>query len=115
MYILLVEDNPTDSHFMQRILLQNQHEVMTFDKATNALECAQKRQPDVLITDYHLAQSANGLQLAAEIRRLYLRCVIIVVSASIGLVQARQGIHIGIDDLVEKPIRGDQSMKSTPG
>ena len=104
MYIICVEDNPTDLEYATHVLRQAGHEVITFSKATDALLCAQQRSPDALLTDFRLERSASGLSLASSVRKLFPRCVILLMSSHMTLDMAVDAMHSGLDDILPKPL-----------
>jgi len=77
--VLVVDDEPSITSTLSLILESYGFEVKSANSGPEALEIAQSFGPDALITDYAMPDM-NGLELAAELIKLFPGCRIIVFS-----------------------------------
>ncbi len=70
--ILLVEDDPDIAELLELFLKGEGHRVTTEKDGADALAHFERAalKPDIILSDYNLPNDLNGLQLAAEARRL---------------------------------------------
>jgi len=67
--ILIVEDSPTWQELLRQILDGDDYEVLPIvETAAGAIAATQQHKPDVIIMDGTLADEADGLEVAANIR-----------------------------------------------
>ena len=109
MYIVIVEDNPTDAQWITQVLQSQAHEVVTCGTAAEGWTVIQGREPDVVVMDYRLPDAA-GWQLARRIRESYPRFTIIATSAYLDVGAVIDGFRLGIDDVLLKPIKSEDLL-----
>jgi DNA-binding response OmpR family regulator len=68
--ILLVEDEPRERAILYKWFLQRGYEVQVAATAGAAIVLGQTFQPHVLLTDWTLQDSSNGLDVAVALRAL---------------------------------------------
>lgn len=107
--LLLVEDSPVATIVLKRIF-DSAPEIQVVGTARNGLEALlliPKLQPDVICTDFHMAQM-NGLEFTQEVMKKYPR-PILVISASVQADDTHnvfQLLKAGALDVFPKPIGG---------
>ncbi|MGL5065809.1 MAG: chemotaxis-specific protein-glutamate methyltransferase CheB [Microcoleus sp.] len=107
--LLLVEDSPVATLVLKRIF-NAAPEIQVVGTARNGLEALElipKLQPDVICTDFHMAEM-NGLEFTQEVMKKYPR-PILVISASVQASDTQnvfQLLKAGALDVVPKPIGG---------
>jgi len=95
--ILMVDDNPTVRHYL-RAILEQQYSWQICSEATNGREALQKAQdsaPDVILLDFRMPD-LNGLDVAREIRRLWPRIPILLISIHMSNQLAAAAKAVGI-------------------
>ena len=80
MRFVYVEDEPEVQRQTLSWLRYERHEVTVFENAIDALNHVRGDEPEVLLCDYRLEGSPNGLVLAGQVRQLYPACTIVMVS-----------------------------------
>jgi len=70
--ILIVEDDPDIRHLLEMFLIEEGHAVAAANCGESALRIASAAimKPDIVIVDYNLSNSTNGLQVVAQLRKL---------------------------------------------
>jgi len=104
MHILYVEDNLKIQAQTTKYLHSQGHLVSAFNNAPDALHFARTESFDVLLCDYKLESSPNGLTLAAQIRNLYLACPIVMISNYATVDDLSRGYEIDVDAYLKSPI-----------
>ncbi len=100
--VLVVEDEPKLSGFIQRGLSEREYTVDVAPSGEAGLELAGKRQYDLVILDVVLP-GASGFDVCAQLRRASLDLPILMLSAR-GMVDDRvRGLNAGADDYLTKP------------
>ena len=104
--ILLVEDDTLFSDAVQRYLrtiVGEQCEVLQLSDSHAALMLLDQRNVRLVITDYHLLASMNGLKLAAEIRRRAPATRIALITAYATDEVHHAAAEAGVDYYLPKP------------
>jgi two-component system chemotaxis response regulator CheB len=107
--LLLVEDSPVATIVLKRIF-DAAPEIKVVGTARNGLEALElipQLQPDVICTDFHMAQM-NGLEFTQEVMKKYPR-PILVISASVQAEDTQnvfQLLKAGALDVFPKPLGG---------
>ncbi len=104
MHILYVEDDPNIQTQTAKLLRREGHEVTTFTDVPHALDFARKTQPDLLLCDYKLDGSVNGLVLAKQVRQIYPACTIVMISAYTTRENVIDAMELDVDTYVIRPI-----------
>jgi DNA-binding NtrC family response regulator len=79
-YILLVDDEQNIRVTLSAILRMHGHEVAVADNGDAALELAQEREPEILVSDVFMPGGLNGIHLAILIKTQYPHCKILLIS-----------------------------------
>ncbi len=65
-HILVVDDSPTERHFISKLLEQNGHKVSTADSGEEGVEAAKEIHPDLILMDI-VMPGMNGFQATRQI------------------------------------------------
>jgi DNA-binding response OmpR family regulator len=104
MHILYVEDDLTIQAQTAKFLRSQSHLVTTFTNAPDALKFARTKPFDVLLCDFRLENSPDGLMLAEQIRGLLPWCPIVMVSSFATLDDMSRGFDVEVDAYLKRPI-----------
>jgi two-component system cell cycle response regulator len=104
MHILFVEDDPRLQRETARFLEAHQHEVTVCSNVPEGLAYAEQHEPDLLLCDYRLEGSPNGLVLAKQVRNLYKDCVIVMISAYAETDNVIEALLLDLDHYIRRPI-----------
>lgn len=99
--ILIVEDDPYISHFLQMSFEQEGYRMITTTKGHEALNLFYSHQPDIVMLDLGLPD-IDGLDVIEEIRKISTK-PIIVVSARLEEQEKIKALDLGANDYVVKP------------
>src|SRR5258708_36777222 len=102
MLVVIVDDNETSQNFAAKILRYHLIDVMSFCNSIEALNYLTIHEPDAVLIDYVLPGGPNGLKLAAQVRRLYPACIIVMISAFAQIENVVEAMRIGCDDFLFK-------------
>ena len=105
--LLYVEDDDEARDQLSRFLGRRCGELITASSGMLGLEAFQSRRPHLVVTDIQMPKM-DGLEMAAEIRRLDPNVPIIVVTAFEQTDYLMRSIDIGIDKYVTKPVNPDR-------
>lgn len=109
--ILLVDDDELILKVIQRILSKEGYIVKTAINGKEALELIEREKYDLLITDLMMPYS-NGFEVISRFKQHpNAEGVPIIVISSVGTENAvREGLSIGADDYLRKPIMPDELL-----
>ncbi|MES2689219.1 MAG: response regulator [Bacteroidota bacterium] len=109
--ILLVDDDELILKVINRILSKEGYIVQTAANGKEALEFIEKEKYDLLITDLMMPYS-NGFEVISRFKQHpNAEGVPIIVISSVGTENAvREGLSIGADDYLRKPIMPDELL-----
>ena len=99
--ILIVEDDPYISHFLNMSLQQEGYQMIMTSKGQEAMKLFYQHHPDIIILDLGLP-NMDGLDIIKEIRD-YSSVPIIVVSARLEEQEKIKALDLGANDYVVKP------------
>ena len=99
--IMIVEDDPYISHFLQMSFEQEGYRILMTTKGHEALSLFYSHQPDIVILDLGLPD-IDGLEVIQEIRKISSK-PIIVVSARLEEQEKINALDLGANDYVVKP------------
>jgi DNA-binding NtrC family response regulator len=89
--VLLVEDNPDVLEITAFMLEDAGYDVICANTPEQAREVALRRSDiDVVVTDLHLAQDTNGVDMGVDMRRDGLDCPLLVMSGAVRPEQTAQ-------------------------
>lgn len=101
--ILLVDDEPETCKVMRLILEQHGYAVTAVCEVATCLELFESREFDLVISDVRMPEM-SGVELAARIKSRAPGMPVILITAFPDLDTAREGIRIGVDDYLLKPM-----------
>jgi DNA-binding response OmpR family regulator len=109
--ILLVDDDELILKVINRILTKDGYDVRTASNGKDALEMIEDEKYDLLITDLMMPYS-NGFEVISRFKQHpNAEGVPIIVISSVGTENAvREGLNIGADDYLRKPIMPDELL-----
>ncbi len=109
--ILLIDDDELILKVINRILTKEGYDVKTATNGKDALEMLESQKFDLLITDIMMPYS-NGYEVISKFKQHPNAVgVPIMVISSIGTEKAvREGLNIGADEYLRKPIMPDELM-----
>ena len=99
--IMIVEDDPYISHFLQMSFEQEGYRILMTTKGHEALSLFYSHQPDIVILDLGLPD-IDGLEVIQKIRNISSK-PIIVVSARLEEQEKIKALDLGANDYVVKP------------
>lgn len=101
--ILLVEDDPQVRNAVKAMLAGANHDVMAAEDGFAALECLEERSFDLLLSDVVLPRGMSGALLAREVRRLFPRLAVVLMSGYNELDPLMADLLSGSVDILRKP------------
>jgi DNA-binding response OmpR family regulator len=109
--ILLIDDDELILKVINRILSREGYEVKTATNGKDAMELIEIQKFDLLITDIMMPYS-NGFEVISKFKQHpNAEGVPIIVISSVGTENAvREGLNIGADDYLRKPIMPDELL-----
>lgn len=109
--ILLIDDDELILKVINRILTREGYDVKTATNGKDAMELIEQQKFDLLITDIMLPYS-NGFEVISKFKQHpNADGVPIIVISSVGTENAvREGLNIGADDYLRKPIMPDELL-----
>ena len=102
--ILLIEDSPTDTAVLTRLLERHGHTVLTSGSAEDGIEVCRRERPDVVLMDVVLP-GMNGFQATRALSRdaATSRIPVLIVSTKGMETDRVWGMRQGAKDYVVKP------------
>jgi two-component system response regulator VanR len=106
--ILIVEDSPTQTKLLRRVLEENEY---TVDSATNgaqALDCVRSKRPDLVITDIVMPEM-DGFALCKKLKSDEdLKAIPVILFTSLSDPEdVIKGLQAGADNFLTKPCEDD--------
>lgn len=102
MRVLIVEDEPGVSQFIEQGLVESGYAVDVAQDGEEGLEYALGAEYDVIVLDIMLPKM-NGLDVLQEIRNHRLKYPVLLLTARDGLEDRVKGLDAGADDYLVKP------------
>jgi DNA-binding response OmpR family regulator len=102
--ILVVEDDPTIAHHLERALLAQGHAVEVAATAGAARALVAAREPDLLLLDLGLPD-LDGVELCRELRAGGATATVVVLTARAREIDVIVALDAGADDYLTKPVR----------
>lgn len=102
--ILLIEDSPTDTAVLTRLLERHGHTVMASGSAEDGIEVCRRERPDVVLMDVVLP-GMNGFQATRALSRdaITSRIPVLIVSTKAMDTDRAWGMRQGAKDYIVKP------------
>jgi len=101
--ILIVDDELSMRQFLEILLKKEGYEVTTAENGDVALQKMQKGEFAVVLMDYNMPESIDGIELLNKIRRLRPMSQVVIITAYASTEQAIKAIELGALDYVSKP------------
>ncbi|MGL4474802.1 MAG: response regulator transcription factor [Shewanella sp.] len=102
MHIILVEDDPSISQFVEQGLQQAGHQVEVLDNGRHALAMILSQSFDVAIVD-RMLPGLDGLSLVKSLRAAQVNLPVLFLTALGGVDDRVEGLEAGADDYLTKP------------
>src|SRR3954468_17430566 len=111
--ILVVEDDSAIRATLIDILELNGYTVLTAANGPDGLVLAQRKRPDVILTDIAMP-GLNGFEFIAALHadERTRPIPVIIISASVEPERMREGMDLGAEDYIVKPFTEDQVLSS---
>ena len=108
--VLIVDVDPEVRSFLKSALCHDFERVHTASNASEARALAQRYRFDVLVADIHLASPTGGLELARELREIYLDIEVVFTSGNGDLNAAVAALQDDAANLLRKPFPIEQLL-----
>lgn len=107
--ILVVEDDNGARRLMEDILADSGYEPLSAKDGTEALEMLDYKHIDLLIADVMMPEM-DGYTLIKELRSAGYTLPILVVTAKVTQEDKKQGLRLGADDYMTKPVDEEELL-----
>ena len=107
--ILVVEDDNGARRLMEDILADSGYEPLSAKDGTEALEILDCKHLDLLIADVMMPEM-DGYTLIKELRSAGYTLPILVVTAKVTQEDKKQGLRLGADDYMTKPVDEEELL-----
>ena len=108
-HILITDDEPLIRKSLKEILCYEGYDVSTAEDGVEALKIMSESSVDVVMADIKMPR-LNGLELLREVKKLYPRIPVVLMSAYGNIEKAVEAMRLGAYDYVTKPIE-DRQLK----
>ena len=109
--ILLVEENPVNADFMERVFRRRKHLCLaSVPTGRQALDYMKNYQPDLLLADIHISDMP-GEELVATARENFPQLPILVVTAQVDEVIQQKIREAGADAFLAKPVNVEEMFQ----
>src|SRR5208337_2178082 len=108
--VLIVDGDPEMRSFLKSGLCHDFERVHTAGNASEARALAQRYRFDVLVADVHLASPTGGLELARELREIYLDIEVVFTSSNGDLNAAVAALQDDAANLLRRPFPIEQLL-----
>ena len=111
--LMVVEDDGAFRGWLSAVLRNAGHEMVAAESAEGAIECMGRVTPDLALIDVMLP-GLSGFDLVAELRArdATVNLPVILISALGQRHFVRQGMELGADDFIAKPVSADEVIRS---
>jgi twitching motility two-component system response regulator PilH len=109
--ILVVDDSPTERHFLSELLIKGGYEVITAESGEEGIAKAKSELPDLVLMDV-VMPGLNGYQATRTLTRdEKTKHIPVIVCTSKGQETDKiWGLRQGAQDYLAKPIKGDELL-----
>lgn len=104
--ILVVDDDPMQLEFLTAVLsLEENYEIRQAKDASLGLRFAREIQPDIIVSDYYMPE-IDGFEFCQQIKgdEELNSAIFILLTSETGINYKVDGLTIGADDYIEKPV-----------
>jgi PAS domain S-box-containing protein len=109
--ILIVEDDPGFSGYLNRLLRRKDLKLVTADGGRQAIECLQANGVDLVLQDIGLPD-IDGYQVMDLIRQKYPEILVIVMTGDITVESALKALRKGAYDYLRKPFESTELLNT---
>lgn len=105
--VVIVDDEPHILDAVERILANEDFDIVTFTRARDAIKFVQDCGVDVVVTDI-MMPGIKGVDLCSELKKInpFIQFIVITGYASKDIVESL--LRIGIADILVKPFKFDE-------
>jgi CheY-like chemotaxis protein len=103
--VLLVDDDRTTTALLKTLLELDGYDVTVVGRGVDVIPTAEKVQPDIVLTDYHLADM-EGVEIVSNLRQHPTLSGVPIVVAS-GMDKSREVLAVGANEFIGKPFEPD--------
>ncbi len=107
--VLVVEDEPQMQWLLQKVLVNNNCQVISTDNGRNAVQLMREKLPNAVILDIRLP-GMNGIEILRRMRRVNKRVGIIIITAYRTNQNFEEANMLGADRFISKPFDITQLM-----
>ena len=107
--ILIIEDERPMRTVLTDCLTAEGYRVLTAEDGERGLERALEEKPDLILLDLMMPK-LDGYALCAELRRMELRCPVLILTAKGQIADRVRGLDVGADDYLVKPFSRDELL-----
>ncbi len=107
--IVVVEDEPSLLEYLQDILVNQRFTVHPVNKYTQAIALIEQVNPNLVLLDLSLPDIA-GETVCAEVKKLFPRMPIIILTAKDDTKDIVAGLGLGADDYITKPFKTEELL-----
>ncbi|MBP9700692.1 response regulator transcription factor [Candidatus Woesebacteria bacterium] len=107
--IVVVEDEPSLLEYLQDILVNQRFTVHPVNKGTQALTLIEQVNPNLVLLDLSLPD-ISGETVCAEVKKLFPRMPIIILTAKDDTKDIVAGLGLGADDYITKPFKTEELL-----
>jgi twitching motility two-component system response regulator PilH len=110
--ILIVDDSPTERHYLNEILVKGGFDVVTSDSGEDALIKAKMLQPDLILMDV-VMPGMNGFQATRAITRdeMTKNIPVLICTTKAQETDRIWGLRQGARDYMVKPVQAEALLK----
>jgi twitching motility two-component system response regulator PilH len=110
--ILIVDDSPTERHYLSEILSRGGFDVVTSDSGEDALQKARSLRPDLILMDV-VMPGMNGFQATRAITRdeATKNIPVLICTTKSQETDRIWGLRQGARDYMVKPVQSDALLK----
>ena len=99
---ILIVDDESGPRESLRMIFQSFYEVFTAENGQEAIHCLSQNKVDLVTLDLNMP-GRSGLDVLREIKNLYPKVEVIIVTAHGSLSKAQEAVNLGAGDFIFKP------------
>jgi len=107
--ILIVEDDKDFQQYLKELLVKNDYQVTTTSTGISAIKLVKENEPSLVVLDLELPDM-SGEGVCIELRKEYPSLPIVILTAKTAVSEKVQGLNLGADDYITKPIIPDEFL-----
>ena len=106
-FVCVIDDQAMMRESLEATLASQDHKVLAFDNAQEALTAIRQRSFDVVVTDLRMP-GMDGVSMLREMRRLGIDVPVILMTAYASVQNAVEAMKLGAFDYIQKPFNGEE-------